>query len=317
MEGLIHRVPGLLPFSPRPPELAQAPATSLRQRSLGRSNINFPPGSNSALLGLRAQGPSSVHGCEPPPPATVLLRAPPPLGQPRPHLFLPPPGTCSPLPAKAPSNGQGKSCKQNELLARQLQPCAWVSVGPLPGVSKRGSAPPSQSEVLRSFSKSPKICPSSSRCACSSPGLVHTLSPGTPKCPPPGLCLSLRFLCSAQAAQERTLPIHTDLQQPRALGDPVRCPPDLDTHTPTLSDQQVARGLPCLAVPCPARSLRAQGRHAHQARGWPSRASVARGLRCKLCSLTVFFRATIFSSFLAILSSSSSRPMLVLDVRRS
>lgn len=40
---------------------------------------------------------------------------------------------------------------------------------------------------------------------------------------------------------------------------------------------------------------------------------MAQGLRCKLGSLTVFFRATIFSSFLAILSSSSSRPMLAHD----
>lgn len=136
----------------------------------------------------------------------------------------------------------------------------------------------------------------------------------------PGLCLSLRFLCSAQATQERTQPIHTDLQQRRAWGtlyDPL-----LATHTPTLSAQQVSGRLPLPGSPpfpvlCPvfARSLWAQGRHAHQARGWPSRASVARGLRCKLCSLTVFFRATIFSSFLAILSSSSSKPMLVHDAR--
>lgn len=146
-------------------------------------------------------------------------------------------------------------------------------VGPLSGVCKRGSAPPSQPEVLRSLSKSPKMCPSSSRCACSSPGLEHTLSSQTPKCPPPSLCLFLRFLCSAQAAQERTRPIHTDLQQPRALGDPVRCPPDLGTHTPTLSGQQTAGGTPLPGSPV----SRAQGRHAHQARGWPSRASVARG----------------------------------------
>lgn len=122
-------------------------------------------------------------------------------------------------------------------------------VGPLSGVCKRGSAPPSQPEVLRSLSKSPKMCPSSSRCACSSPGLEHTLCSQTPKCPPPGLCLFLRFLCSAQAAQERTRPIHTDLQQPRALGDPVRCPPDLGTHTPTLSGQQTAGGTPLPGSP--------------------------------------------------------------------
>lgn len=111
-----------------------------------------------------------------------------------------------------------------------------------PGVCKRGSAPPSQPEVLRSFLKSPKTCPSSSRCACSSPGLAHTPSPQTPKCPPLGLCLSLLFLCSAQAAQERTQPVHSDLQQPRALGDSVRSPRDLATHTPILSGQQVAGG---------------------------------------------------------------------------
>ena len=41
-----------------------------------------------------------------------------------------------------------------------------------------------------------------------------------------------------------------------------------------------------------------------------------RGLQPELCSLTVFFLATIFSSFLAILSSSSSWPMLARDARR-
>ena len=40
-----------------------------------------------------------------------------------------------------------------------------------------------------------------------------------------------------------------------------------------------------------------------------------RGLQPELCSLTVFFLATIFSSFLAILSSSSSWPMLARDAR--
>lgn len=195
------------------------------------------------LPGLRAQGPSGDQGCGPPPPATVLLRAPPPLGQPRPHLFLPPPRTCSPPPARAPSRGQGKSCKQN----------SWhfshrPSLGS-PGVCKRGSAPPSQPEVLRSFLKSPKTCPSSSRCACSSPGLAHIPNPQTPKCPPLGLCLSLLFLCSAQAAQERTQPVHSDLQQSRALGDSVRSPPDLAMHMPILKWPASSRGTPCRATP--------------------------------------------------------------------
>lgn len=55
-EGLIHPVFSLSVHAPA--ELAQAPATSLRQRSLDRSNINFASGSTSVLPGLRAQGPS-------------------------------------------------------------------------------------------------------------------------------------------------------------------------------------------------------------------------------------------------------------------
>lgn len=51
-------------------------------------------------------------------------------------------------------------------------------------------------------------------------------------------------------------------------------------------------------------------------RACPRRASRGRRLWPKLCSLTVFFLATIFSSFLAILSSSSSWPMLAHDARR-
>lgn len=127
MEGLIHGVPGLLPFVHAPPELAQAPASSLRQRSLGRSNINFPFGSSSVLPGLRAQGPSGDQGCGPPPPATVLLRAPPPPGQPRPHLFLP-----RPAPVHLLQPGPHPAAKEkvaNRVLALQLPPFARVSWG--------------------------------------------------------------------------------------------------------------------------------------------------------------------------------------------
>lgn len=46
------------------------------------------------------------------------------------------------------------------------------------------------------------------------------------------------------------------------------------------------------------------------------RASRGRGLWPELCRLTVFFLATIFSSFLAILRSSSSWPMVARDARR-
>lgn len=170
------------PHSPRPcsSPFQSTPSrigTGLRQRSLGRSNINFPSGSSSTLLGLRAQRPSRDQGCEPPPPATVLLRAPPPLGQPRAPSF--------PSPARHlfTSARQGPIPRPRKNLQTERTPGTPVTalrsglVAPLPGVCKRGSAPPSQPEVLRSFSKSPKMCPSTSRRACSSPGLAHTLSP--------------------------------------------------------------------------------------------------------------------------------------------
>lgn len=103
---------------------------------------------------LRAQGPSRDQSCGPPP-SRHLLRAPPPLGQPRPHLFLPPPRTCSPPPARAPTRGQGKSCKQNSwhpsygpsLESRRLNP--W-------GVQTRLGTPllsPRFSDLFRSHPK--------------------------------------------------------------------------------------------------------------------------------------------------------------------
>lgn len=132
---------GLLPFSPRPPQLAQ---TSPRQRSLGRSNINSPPGSPSALLGLRvrdpltglrtllpAQFPSPPRTPSPTPRWAALASS---FSSPARHLF-------TPL-ARAPSRGQGKSCKQAPgTAATAFRP------GPVahsPGVQ----TPPSQPEFL-------------------------------------------------------------------------------------------------------------------------------------------------------------------------
>lgn len=90
------------------------------------------------------------------------------------------------------------------------------------------------------------------------------------------------------------------------------------THPGVPSSPQGALSPASAAPPSsPARASRARRQHAppgHQAR--TRRASWGRGLWPKLCSLTVFFLATIFSSFLAILSSSSSWPMLAHDARR-
>ena len=133
-----------------------------------------------------------------------------------------------------------------------------------------------------------------------------------------------------------TLQVQTDVhKKPSGLQGLARCSPTRRlphltpgaTHTPTLRCQSSPPGRGArpsrasLGSPSPWRAP--PGRLA-STRPRDSSGSHApllsrgggRGLQPELCSLTVFFLATIFSSFLAIFSSSSSWPMLARDARR-
>lgn len=119
-------------------------------------------------------GPSSRHSS----PSAHLPR----WGSPGLILSFPRP---APVHLRPPGPHPAKGKVANRLLAPQLRPFARVSKAHSPGGANMSLGAPSSARVSLIFFESPRICPSSSLRACSSPALRTPRALGLPKSSPP------------------------------------------------------------------------------------------------------------------------------------
>lgn len=251
---------------------------------------------------------------------------PPPLWAPRvaaaPHLFGPRRRRPHPVAREK------ESCKQNRSLRPKL--CGRGSRGPLllsPRSARRcrvdSAQRPLSAQVSLTLLGPPGFCSLHPALAATPQALPTSSVPGLGKSS--SRSRTVPSLSRHKLPQDpRTLHVHRDVHKPCLRGRAIPTP-GAPSHTHAHSEVPSSPRAPS---PAPAKLPSGPGSCAHLPGAQPARSpgtlrliSAAPRLRGrtpwpKLCSLTVFFLATIFSSFLAILRSSSSWPMLAHDAPR-